>query len=234
MNSLILNFANEITIVFKNLSIMKSLIKFIKEELKEIDEVDFSILQHLAIEYKENHLYSRTRVILEKYGVYDGCEELAKYIVKLAKKDGYHTVVKLAKDNLQDFKNIFFENITVNIDTSEDNGAEYIDNEELNKDLLFDEVVINVFLTKQYISELQSTLMHELTHAYNNYMMLLKGNRNYINVAKSTLYKNIVSFPEKINAEYHIKRAMYFLLGYEKNAFISQIKAELENNKDKI
>lgn len=213
---------------------MKSLTKFIKEELTKIDEVDYSILQHLAIEYKENHLYSRTRVILEKYVVYDGCEELAKHIVKLAKKDDYHTVVKLTKDNLQDFKNIFFENIIVNIDTSEDNGAEYIDNEELNKDLLFDEVVINVFLTKQYISELQSTLMHELTHAYNNYMMLLKGNRNYINVAKSTLYKNIVSFPEKINAEYHIKRAMYFLLGYEKNAFISQIKADLENNKDKI
>lgn len=213
---------------------MKSLTKFIKEELTEIDEVDYSILQHLAIEYKENHLYSRTRVILEKYGVYDGCEELAKHIVKLAKKDGYNTVVKLTKDNLQDFKNIFFENITVNIDTSEDNGAEYIDNEELNKDLLFDEVVINVFLTKQQISELQSTLMHELTHAYNNYMMLLKGNRNYINVAKSTLYKNIVSFPEKINAEYHIKRAMYFLLGYEKNAFIAQIKADLENNRDKI
>ena len=200
----------------------------------EIDEVDFSILQHLAIEYKKNHLYSRTRVILEKYRVYDGCEELAKHIVKLAKKDGYNTVVKLTKDNLRDFKNIFFENIIVNIDTSEDNGAEYIDNEELNKDLLFDEVVINVYLTKQQISELQSTLMHELTHAYNNYMMLLKGNRNYINVAKSTLYKNIVSFPEKINAEYHIKRAMYFLLGYEKNAFIAQIKADLENNRDKI
>ena len=213
---------------------MKSLSKFINEELTKIDEVDFSILQHLAIEYKENHLYSRTRVILEKYGVYDGCEELAKHIVKLAKKDGYNTVVKLTKDNLPDFKNIFFENIIVNIDTSEDNGAEYIDNEELNKDLLFDEVVINVYLTKQQISELQSTLMHELTHAYNNYMMLLKGNRNYINVAKSTLYKNIVSFPEKINAEYHIKRAMYFLLGYEKNAFIAQIKADLENNKDKI
>ena len=62
---------------------------------------------------------------------------------------------------------------------------------------MFDEVVINVYLTKQQISELQSTLMHELTYAYNNYMMLLKGNRNYINVAKSTLYKNIVSFPEK-------------------------------------
>ena len=213
---------------------MGSLTKFIKKELTEINEVDYSILQHLAIEYKENHLYSRTRVILEKYGVYAGCEELAKHIVKLAKNGGYHTVIKLTKDNLQDFKNIFFENITVNIDTSEDNGAEYIDNEELNKDLLFDEVVINVYLTKQYISELQSTLMHELTHAYNNYMMLLKGNRNYINVAKSTLYKNIVSFPEKINAEYHIKRAMYFLLGYEKNAFIAQIKADLENNKDKI
>ena len=27
---------------------------------------------------------------------------------------------------------------------------------------------------------------------------------------------------------------MYFLLGYEKNAFIAQIKADLENNKDKI
>ena len=212
---------------------MKSLNKFIEETTK-INEVDYSILQHLAIEYKENHLYSRKRVILEKYGVYDGCEELAKHIVELAKKDGYDTAVELTKDNLQDFKNIFFENIIVDIDTSENSGAEYIDNEELNKDLLFDEVVINVYLDKQHISELQSNIMHELTHAYNNYMMLLKGNKNYINVANSTLYKNIVTIPKHINAEYYIKKAMYLLLGYEKNAFIAQIKADLEKHKDKI
>lgn len=212
---------------------MKSLSKFI-EETTEINEVDYSILQHLAIEYKENHLYSRKRVILEKYGVYDGCEEIAKHIVKLAEKDGYDTAVELTKDNLQDFKNIFFENIIVDIDTSENSGAEYIDNEELNKNLLFDEVVINVYLDKQHISELQSIIMHELTHAYNNYMMLLKGNKNYINIANSTLYKNIVTIPKQINAEYYIKKAMYLLLGYEKMRLLHKLKQILKNIKIKF
>lgn len=35
---------------------MKSLTKFIKEELTKIDEVNYSILQHLAIEYSM-HFY---------------------------------------------------------------------------------------------------------------------------------------------------------------------------------
>lgn len=44
---------------------MKTLTEYIKE----------SILKHIAIE-----LYD-TDIIYEKYGLYDGCSELAKYII---------------------------------------------------------------------------------------------------------------------------------------------------------
>ena len=65
--------------------------KFSELDLKPIIEnyIDYSILQHLAIKYKEHHKYSRRRVILEKYGIYDGCEELSQFIYNKIKKEEF-------------------------------------------------------------------------------------------------------------------------------------------------
>ena len=75
--------------------------------------------------------------------------------------------------------------------------------------------------------------MHELTHAYNNYMMCLKKDDGYIKTSKSILYNKIVQ-PSSNDNEKFIKKSLYLLLGYEQNAFFTQIKAELEKNKDKV
>ena len=212
---------------------MKKLISYIQEQEIIESDIDESILAHLAISYKENNLYSRSRIVLEKYGIYEGCEELAQYVYEKVKKDGMDNQYIFTSDELKSFKNIFFKTIIIDIDTSENTGGQYLDNEELNDDLLFDEVNINIYLYENRLSEVKEILMHELTHAYNNYMMCLKGDDGYINAAKSLMYKNIHKNSSNKN-EFLIKKALYLLLGYEKNAFFAQIKAELENHKEKI
>jgi len=212
---------------------MKKLNSYIQEQEIIESNVDESILAHLAISYKENNLYSRSRIVLEKYGIYEGCEELAQYVYERVKKDGMDNQYTFTSDELKSFKNIFFKTLIVDIDTSENAGGQYLDNEELNGDLLFDEVNINIYLYENRLSEVKEILMHELTHAYNNYIMCLKGDNGYINAAKSLMYKNIQKNSSNDN-EFLIKKALYLLLGYEKNAFFAQIKAELENHKEKI
>lgn len=213
---------------------MKSLSEYITPNIVET-YIDYSILQHLAIEYKCNHMYSRNHLILEKYGIYDGCEQLAKYITNEINKNGFDNQYEFNKNDLLNFNNIFFNKLIVDIDSSSNDGGEYIDNDELTNDLLFDEVFINLYINKENRSSIQETLMHELTHAYNNYMMLLKNDKNYLNMASSILYQKINDLHNTKNSnEYFIKKALYLLLGYEKNAFFAQIKADLQKYKKKI
>ena len=212
---------------------MKLISDFINDTNIVEDYIDYSILQHLAIEYKENNLYSRRRVILEKYGIYDGCEELSKYIYEKIKKEGMDNQYSFDSNDLTSFKNIFFDKLIVDIDPSDDSGGEYIDNDSLNDHFLFDEVIINIYQYENHLNKVKEILMHELTHAYNNYLMILKGDKGYINVAKSILYQNIQKDSSNTN-EHLLKKALYLLLGYEKNAFFAEIKAELEENNDKI
>ena len=108
---------------------MKKLSEYINKSNIIENYIDYSILQHLAIEYKENNLYSKNHIILEKYGVYDGCEELAQFIYDKVEKEGMDNQYEFTKDELLKFSNIFFEKIVIDIDTSEDKGGEYLDNE---------------------------------------------------------------------------------------------------------
>ena len=219
---------------------MKKLTEYINniptiEDIVE-SEIDLSILQHLAIEYKLNHIYSRKKVILEKYGVYDGCEEISKYLSKkILSSDQIDFSHEFEREELSKFKNIFFNKLIIDIDTSENKGGMYIDNEKLNDDLLFDEVEIDIYLSEKEIKDqLQETIMHELTHAYNNWMMLSKNDKNYLKVANSDFYQKITDTESENTNEFLVKKALYFLLGYEKNAFFAQIKEELEKNKSKV
>lgn len=193
-----------------------------------------SLLSHLAIDYKLNDIALGKRIINEKYGIYDGCEELADYIINTVfNNDNLDNEFIFHKDELKDIENIFFNELILDIDTSEDYGGECDDNIVINKDLLVDEVRINIYLVNPTKSEVKSILMHELTHVYNNYVMQLKGNKNFLNTAQSTMYRNIVT-PDDDETIGDIKRVLYFLIGYERNAFIAQLKAELSKHDNKI
>lgn len=211
---------------------MQSFTNYIKESVN--DCISESLLSHIAIEYKVNDIGEGRRIVNEKYGIYDGCEELADYIVKdIFSRHSFDDASQYRKENLENIKNIFFKELIVDIDTSSDDGGECDDEISINNDLLVDEIYINIYLSNPTKSEVKGILMHELTHIYNNYMMQLKGDKNFIKTSRSAMYQNIIDMSGG-PIERDIKTVLYFLLGYERNAFIAQLKAELEYHKDKI
>lgn len=211
---------------------MQSFTNYIKESVN--DCIDESLLSHIAIEYKVNDIGEGRRIVNEKYGIYDGCEELANYITNdIFSRHAFDDASQYSKESLGDIKNIFFKELTVDVDTSSDDGGECDDEISIGSDLLVDEIYINIYLGNPTKSEIKDILMHELTHIYNNYIMQLKGDKNFIKTSRSAMYQNIIDMSGG-PIERDIKTVLYFLLGYERNAFIAQLKAELEDHKDKI
>ena len=211
---------------------MQSFTNYIKESVN--DCIDESLLSHIAIEYKVNDIGEGRRIVNEKYGIYDGCEELANYITNdIFSRHAFDDASQYSKENLGDIKNIFFKELTVDIDTSSDDGGECDDEISIGSDLLVDEIYINIYLVNPTKSEVKGILMHELTHIYNNYIMQLKGDKNFIKTSRSAMYQNIIDMSGG-PIERDIKTVLYFLLGYERIAFIAQLKAELEDHNDKI
>lgn len=199
-----------------------------------IDEYDLSLLSHIAIEYKINDIAEGKKTINEKYGIYDGCEELCDYIIKdIFNHSILDNEYQYNRNDFKNYQNIFFKSLIIDLDTSSDDGGECDDNIVINKDLLIDEVRINIYDDNPTKSSIKSVLMHELTHVYNNYIMQMKGNMGYMNTSQSDIYRNITDMSGG-NTEKEIKQIMYFLLGYERNAFVAQLKAELEDQKAKI
>lgn len=64
---------------------MKTLCEFI--DFSDFDEFDLSILPHISISYKEHNIFNKMHLILEKYGVYDGLNDLILRIEKDIKKN---------------------------------------------------------------------------------------------------------------------------------------------------
>lgn len=212
---------------------MKKLSEYINSTDKSY--IKESILSHIAIEYKVNDIGEGRRIINEKYGIYEGCEELVDLIVKdIFTHNNMDNQFEYNKESLNDIKNIFFNTLIIDIDTSSDEEfGECDDNISINKDMLIDEVWINMYGKKHTKSSIKGILMHELTHVYNNYLMLLKGNENFIITANSDMYRNITDTSGG-PTEKDLKQVLYFLLGYERNAFVAQLKGELEDYKSKI
>lgn len=213
---------------------MRNIVDYIKQT-KQDSFINKSLLSHIAIEYKVNDIGEGSRIINEKYGIYDGCEELVNFIVKdIFSHDTLDYQFEYNRESLKDIKNIFFKKLIIDIDMSaEEEYGECDDNLSIDKDLIVDEIWINIYEKKPNKRSIKGTLMHELTHVYNNYMMLLKGNNSFIDTARSDMYRNIINIRGG-NTERELKFILYFLLGYERNAFIGQLKSELESHRNKI
>ena len=215
---------------------MRNIVDYI-EQTEQDSFINESLLSHIAIEYKVNDISEGLKIINEKYGIYDGCEELFDFIVKdIFSRDNLDYQFEYNRETLKDIKNIFFKKLIIDIDTStEEEYGECDDNLSIGKDLLVDEIWINIYEKTPNKHSIKGTLMHELIHAYNNYMMLLKGNNSFIDTTRSDMYRNIIDIRgNNTECESDLKFILYFLLGYERNAFIGQLKSELELHRNKI
>ena len=198
------------------------------------------LLPHIAIDYI---LESDQYELFEKYGVYDGCKELVDYISKKVikkYKQNYITIkCNIIEKDIDDFNNVFFKKLIINIKVSDNiSTGGYVNNKnkKLNREKKFDYIEFEFNINKsKFKTDLKSLLYHELTHAYQEYCMLFSDKDNLYNSLEKQHYdKLLIGKSSYDNIKQIISDVLYHINKTEQNAYIAELKSDLENNKGKI
>ena len=204
--------------------------------------INETLLTHIAIDYI---LKSHQHMLFEKYGAFDGCEDIVEFLIKKCqKKITAKNTIFIINSKYKDFinakiNNVFFNEIELKINIKENstsNGGYEINNSKINDDGLLEKVVIEYDLNKQsWKEDLRSLLYHELCHAYDDYNSLLQ-NKGGLNVLhQNDNYANYLIGRQSTNDIIQIiSDILYHIDDTEKNAYIAQLKSELINHKEKI
>ena len=138
------------------------------------NNLDKLLIEHLSIEYRYNLNYPET-LIFEKYGIYDGCENLAIYLNKKVKNKLINGNIKekftICKNDLKQFKNIFFDSLTVIIKKSNEVSGGYVAKSKYDSNIIINLNVDTRIKNDNYID----IFIHELIHAYNDYLLSING-----------------------------------------------------------
>lgn len=203
-----------------------------------VENINDSLLRHIAIDYiNESHQY----VLLEKYGVYEGCKELVDYLVKKIKskynyKEGAYIIE--VKNNDLKFDNIFFKTLMLKIEFKKDiinNGGYILDSKFDKKSLLIDTVEIQLNLNLlNWEKDIKQTLYHELTHAWDDYNSYLQNKGGLTNILKSSYNNYLKGKLSNNNVKQILSDVLYHIDDIEKNSYIAELRGELESHKEII
>lgn len=195
---------------------MKSFVQFIKDNLKE----------HICIEACNSGMF------FEKYGLFDGCEDLISLIVNDIKSNfdkssrNNDLIIEYYATDLSNINNIFFEHIIINTYYVKDKsgGRCYIDNDVLSENKLLNTVEIDVNYSDIDWRSVEIDLAHELTHAYEHYNRCLSNSvRTLDDIKYFHELKHIKSLSQDIsNIRELVEFYAYFIDISELNAFIAQ------------
>ena len=191
------------------------------------------------VDYINDRLLSHTKIYLnESRGIFDGCYDLAIFLNQkitnaISNNKNY---IEIDKKSIEDDikQEMFFEKISLLIDrTSDIFTARYrIDNVHLSDSRLLEEVCIYIGVKEysRYRENYVDILVHELTHAFNNYNLIIHGASSIYDMIKNIDYDRMRDFhahnvPSIIR---ELRRSLYILQPYEKNSFISQLIANIK------
>lgn len=195
---------------------------------------DRELVEHLKIDI------NYTTMLLEKYGLFDGCSDIVSKIVN-AIKDKYldnerNFDLKYTAKDFEGVKNLFFNELIVKctylkLQYSE---GEYIGKEDNIKDGKLDNVTIDVTYTNLDWKSLAVTMTHELTHAFEDWNRSRKEGVKTLKDIETQTYKNAVDnltgFNDNVN---DLKKlvAFYIYLGNksELNAYIASFSEEVNS-----
>lgn len=203
--------------------------KSFKEYLEE------SLLKHIAIELQDKDF------IYEKYGLYDGCKELAEFILTKIKENSNKNKIIIKYKDISNIENVIFDILTINLFDSNEITAEY----DLDKyptidenTKRFDNCYLNIYGLNNRVGskwkQLKYILEHELTHIYNDYNLQIKSLKSFLDIFQNDeayLKSKSYIFDNHKNLKQQIKKAIYLLNGYEKNAFIAQLVGQIDDIK---
>ena len=191
------------------------------------------------VDYINDRLLSHTKIYLnESRGIFDGCYDLAIFLNEkitkaISKNKSY---IEIDKKSIEDVikQKMFFEKISLLIDrTSDIFTARYrLDNVNLSDSGLLEDVCIYIGVKEysRYIENYVDILVHELTHTFNNYNLIIHGASSIYDMIKDIDYDRMRDFhahnvPSIIR---ELRRSLYILQPYEKNSFISQLIANIK------
>lgn len=190
--------------------------------------------RHIAIEF----LYNRSKrrlalfeecwrpgLVAEQYGLFDGVERVASHIARAISKDN--------KRYMKPFKVRHWFAKSVKIVPYIGNDAGYTSEESSfnQQEGKFDEITIHVGDSLFNDNRLMSFIAHELTHAYEDYNLRLKGNNlidNNLHTGYPTIIGNLTEL-KKI-----IYNVLYYLHSAERNAHIAQVENEIVSSKKRF
>ena len=179
----------------------------------------------------EEHLKSseERKQLFESYGIFDGCKEAAEEIetAVIFKNNDNSPVITVSPKSLT-----FVNKVTVYLIGEKIGKGAYDETKtKVNKDGTFDEIVI--YLNNDTSSkEMITTLMHELTHAYQDYNLRKKG-KSLGGQGKKVGYDITMDYVhgEKNNGPLAKNMAMlfYMLNQFESSAFLTGLLNDVKN-----
>lgn len=203
--------------------------KILKEYIKE------SMLRHIAIELYNND------IIYEKYGLYEGCEDLIHYIEnKISNIFSEDSEVVIEYKDVKNISNIVFDKMIIKFGQAKKFSASYIPYPEQELDYQsqrFKEVHMqfnwDFYLYNKIPPKSTKAIAHELTHLYNDYLITIVGPSKFVELFSTLEYQRSKRFlnnnyPSKIQ---ELLRALYMLNGYERNGFVASIVSEIDEIK---
>ena len=200
-------------------NIMKSLVEYIND----------SMLKHIAIELKDYD------IIYEKYGEYNGCDELATYITNATYKlDNDVIDLDVSKLNIE---NTHFDNVSiVKIDDANLNSGYDCEHSNYNEDK---HIIENVKIyVPEYLfghkKQLHSFFEHELQHIFDDWILIVHGMKTLYDVISfNDMYERSKMFNDsnERTSVREIRLALYLLNTYEQRFFIAQLCDEIRDIK---
>lgn len=171
------------------------------------------------------HLKRGKKTLLnEKYGVFDGCEKLARQIIDTVSEfDFDEKIIRVRNCN-------FINSILIIKDSEIDALAGYYTQSDRNENGQFDPIII--FINDNEISDknMLPSIMHELTHAYQDYNLENKG-KNMLTVSTdSNFFENLFSNANDEGLGL-IRDCLYYFDLFERGAFIATIVGDIRNNR---
>ena len=195
--------------------------------MKTLEEyIEESLFKHIAIELKNED------IIYEKYGEYEGCYELAKYIAN--KLNENKSDIDIYYDDVKDIENIVFDHLHINYSNIGNYGDYVVEKTgELSSTNRISYVEMNIYDDLKNHQRIISIIEHELTHIFNDYKLYQKGLKTFLDLFSNVAYERSKEFNSdryKFSVR-EFKRAIYLLNEYEKNAFIAQLCSEIRELK---
>lgn len=221
---------------------MENLQKFVNKQsqctnLVHCDTFNDELEQHFLCEFLLNESFKYSYMhIYEKYGMYIGQNELIFYlaqtIYKKIKTNKQMFILTLNSKDLTKYNNIFFDNITIKVNTTQNSSGYYPKKSIYNENNRFTNVVIYLrdYDCTEY-TNICRCLMHELLHAYNNYQSYATNAVNTLLdiTKKDSQYNKTLSDSQNVSPSNICKRIINIIRKFEQNAHISELSIMLDS-----